>query len=1311
MRVGDLISISRAPAVVSLASLEQARDSLAEGKSLDGVTADLLSGYHLDDPQTRGAFEAMVRSLGRTEARGDAFLLQGVYGAGKSHLLAVIALLAGHPQAAWPAFLSRHSRYARAAERFPARRLVVAIALDEYSTATHPLEHIVLSRLERELARRHGLRLALTEESHLLALVDRYVAPHLSDELDDAARLVGSQDWAELAASAPSRAAEAALAVVEQAGFPLDWRRSRAEAWAALRAALERHELDGPVILLDELGAFLAAKDRRALNADAAFLQYLAQRTALERCWMVGVTQRGLEEVGDVDRRTLRQMRGRFRPGFTLDLAALGWVIEHRLVRRRDEPALRDTTRRLHADLTQALSEEPFSETELARCYPLNPLCLQALQAAAEACLSRTRSIVTILQEGAERGGWLDRPADALITPEAIFDLLRDEAAMSVSGRRHLEAYDAVMANAARIAPGCEQSLQAVARTLVVLGLGNLRWSVRALRNCLAGGECRDLWERPGALEDLLRTLYRRGEYVERVRSEGDQADAYFLDISSGVPERIRRRLAELLAGLTLADGRVARAALEACQDPGFPLAALPEPRSLAVPWLNGRRFVNIVCRDITELSAADLGNLAAALASPTTKEDGWLFLALPTVPADRQHRAWSERTGGLPGRFGQALLVWVPRELTAAERDHLLEHAALARMAADPTFAGRRDRELQENLRARWEHSQAELARTLRRAYHEGRVLRAGGAELLPPDRLAALAGRWEETLAETFAPIFAQLFPRHGSVAPARRLAGRAHTNQIIDEFIRPGQVHLPLASALEAHLDAYARPLGLIAGEGRHLGLALPHRELLAAALGAAPARLGRDQIEPAEVITYGELAGALAKSEWGLREQSELLIAALIRLGYLTPLDAFLQPLRLDAVAAPLGDNLPYLMRAEALSGPGAQAARALWVAVGGEAAPEWDLPTQERAWGDLLAWAARLRDSAPALRALIGRAAEATATPREAWGAADQALARAEAVAHHADPSLTSWAGLGRLVAAVGRLPGGLTQVARDLSAWRACERFFEQGLAEAAALHRLVADPRVRCPQGSLLAREREALLAALRSPERLISDWPGVKADGERWLSAYRRHYLAWHAQVHAAGRFAALAALRQSTTVEAVRRFARAGLAPEQAAPVEAMLARAIGKRCLSGDPLPGGSVICPTCGLALGEPVEVPDAGELEAQARAAIASQRDQLAAHRGLLTRRLRGCPERAIQTAIARLLAADPDTPPTGLRDLLSDPVLEWLRAQLARPTARRRDLKDLEAALRGKELTREEVLRIVEEWLGAGEGEVVEVV
>jgi hypothetical protein len=1319
LTVGDLVEIADAPVVVSLSWLEGLRSRLTEDDGVQGSAdgeasrelASLLGGYSLQDSETRAAFEAITRSLGRSEVRGDAFLVSGVYGSGKSHLLAALSLLVGHPKESWPHFLSSHAGYDRVAAAFGRPRLVVAIPLDEYP-ATHSLEHVVLSRIEAELARRHGVRVALTEESHLLDLVERYVVPQVGDELDAAARAAAGSGWHEVREGDCATAARVALEFVTATGFPLDWRRSRAEAWAALRRALEANGIDGPVILLDELGMFLAGKDRRGLNADASFLQYVAQRASAERCWLVCVTQRGLEEVGDIDRRTLRQLRDRFRPSFALGLAELGWVVRHRLAPRRDEGTFRRAMVELHADCCEG-GEEPFSVDELMTSYPLNPLCLEALQRAAEVALSQTRSAVRLLQEAAGGGEWLVRPAGSLITPDAVFDCFRGEMEMSADGRKQLHAFDVVMANAEEIAPGRESQTAAVMKALCLLGLGEVRWSVKQLRASLVGGGEAELWRDPEVSREVLGALYRYGLYVERARREGEEADEYYADVSSDAPERIRQRLNELVKEMAPDDSRVERAALEACREDGFPLAGLIQARSMAVEWWHARRFVNVICRDLGEVTAGELHNLAGSLASHETKEDGWLFVASPCAGSPWQEEAWRRATTALSGRFAAGLAAWLPREVSEAEREELLEHAALSRMINDATVARPRDREIRARVRERWEESEARARRMLQSAYHEGRLIGADG-EAVEAERLRSLMGQWAETLAAIFGGAFRKLFPHFPSIAPERRLAGRGQTNQIIDQFIRPGEVALPPASALEANLLAYAGPLGLMEGEDRRFRLAVKRPELIAAAMEAAPAPLNQREIDPAEVVSYGQLVGRLAKSEWGVtREQCELLVAALIKAGYLVGLDAFLQPMRLEAVAAPLAENLPYVMRGAALEGKIAEGARALWEAATGSREVEWNLPTQERSWSELLAWGGGIASGDEKRRAL-GEAAEAFGHSREDWSWAEEAFARSEAIAKSVDATLTSWRGLADFVASAGQMPGGIQECRQAIGRRRRCEEFSQGELALLLQLYRLMSDARITCGNGSLLEREREAALRGFRSSEHLVAHAAEVRSQAERWLVAYRRHYVAWHSSAYAAARFEALVKAKQSAAMEAARRLVGAGIGSDEVERTWAELTQALGQRCLTGDPLPAGWVVCPNCTLRLGEEVALPEAEGLIGRTDRALAEQIRELKAHEELLRRRLDGCSDERVAGAVAHLLATVADEgrgQAPALRDRLSEDVIGWIRAQLGQPRAGRRELAELESTLRGKEMTKREVVRRVEEWLGEGDDGVVEVV
>jgi hypothetical protein len=115
-------------------------------------------------------------------------------------------------------------------------------------------------------------------------------------------------------------------------------------------------------------------------------------------------------------------------------------------------------------------------------------------------------------------------------------------------------------------------------------------------------------------------------------------------------------------------------------------------------------------------------------------------------------------------------------------------------------------------------------------------------------------------------------------------------------------------------------------------------------------------------------------------------------------------------------------------------------------------------------------------------------------------------------------------------------------------------------------------------------------------------------------------------------------------------------------------------------------------------------------MAARAEAALAEQVERLRGHRELLRRRLSGCRDERVVTAV-ETVCASVGLAAEELRALLSEDVIAWMRAQLGQPQARKRKLAELEGALRGKEMTKREVVRRVDEWLGAGEDEVVEMV
>jgi len=234
-------------------------------------------------------------------------------------------------------------------------------------------------------------------------------------------------------------------------------------------------------------------------------------------------------------------------------------------------------------------------------------------------------------------------------------------------------------------------------------------------------------------------------------------------------------------------------------------------------------------------------------------------------------------------------------------------------------------------------------------------------------------------------------------------------------------------------------------------------------------------------------------------------------------------------------------------------------------------------------------------------------------------------------------------------------------------------------------------------------------VLADLGRPERVVRATDDIRDSAQRWLESYRRHYLAWHARVHGAARFEAFSQLRRSALLDVFRRLGQAGLRAEGAASIEAAIGGALAKRCLAGDPLPEGRTTCALCEIGFKQDLDLPDAGELEQRAAGLLKEQLSELSSHADLLRRRMAGLGDTALSNAVGELLGPEASSCPTELCAHLSDDIIAWLRQQIGQPKAQRRELSALVERLRGRELTKADVLRIVEEWLG--EGQVVEVV
>ncbi|MEI6520744.1 MAG: DUF6079 family protein [bacterium] len=141
MRIGDFITFQDFPAVIR-------PDHAAQVKS-GGDGSSWVKQYALTAPDHRKMLEEILSSMAWGQ-HGKAILINGLYGTGKSHLLALLDILASN-ESAWMGFTEINPLFERFTKKMIDKRILpVFFSLDDYPPAM-TLEEAVLFEISRSL--------------------------------------------------------------------------------------------------------------------------------------------------------------------------------------------------------------------------------------------------------------------------------------------------------------------------------------------------------------------------------------------------------------------------------------------------------------------------------------------------------------------------------------------------------------------------------------------------------------------------------------------------------------------------------------------------------------------------------------------------------------------------------------------------------------------------------------------------------------------------------------------------------------------------------------------------------------------------------------------------------------------------------------------------------------------------------------------------------------------------------------------------------------------------------------------------------
>jgi hypothetical protein len=1419
VRIAELIRINPAPQVITLGQVEALKRGLHEGKQATAETAGqlraLLEHYFISESDHRQALAALLQSM--AGGNGYAALVYGPFGAGKSHLLAVISLLAEFPQC-WPIFLSSHHEFARFAPTAEKKHLVVQVALDDYASAAHSLEDIVFGQIERELAQDwHRSLVPLTEPAYFLEVFENKArVGHEAKWAEFLARREGTEEWEELREQKPDTAMRMAQAFLDEIGLPLVCRRSRAEAIAILFGHLQANGFAGMVVLLDELATFLAGKDKQALNRDAAFLQFLGQQTSQLPLWLAATAQRSLEDVGDIDSHTLRQVRDRFRGRFTLSVAEIRRVIAEKLVERIAPATFTAQIAGIYQGYEERAGRVTFSAQELEQSYPVNPLGLECLEALAGNFLSATRSLIGIVQTGvmgdvevncnhsgrskllpnehqaghgdsalqlqspdgaaagsgdpalqqtsagsgdpalqqtsAESGesalqqssfpataekdamaghgdpstllrtcpalhkqfaditnaestintnaSLLGKDVSRLLTLDRVFDGEWHELAQLPEAGRYREAWEFLDNNLAGMMESADlAAARAIAKQLVLAAMAGLRWPVKRLADALIGSDETRLWGNWAEVERILRRMWRKGAYIELERASEPGENIFFLEVNTDISNIVRRRLNEARAVLEDDDGRVRRGALGVCNGQELPLGQFISAGAVGIDAGNVRRYINVQCRAIAEVKAEELAQMAADLEAAASREDSWLIVSLPHPDPGQEEAHWQACMQKVSGRFAPALCAWLPRALTESEWEILIELAALNLLLADATLgASRKNREVRGRLQERLAGVREESRRILTRAYLEGEILGKDTPAALPVAELRT--EKWEELLAGIFQKPLATVFYDFAGIAPRQKLSGKLHTNQIIERFLRPGQIESAGAGALEEHIANYLAPLGFVRKEEGRLYLAVEQNALVEQVLTLLPEATAEPQ--PEAVMSYRELEGRLRKGRFGLTpEMVELVVGALVRSGYLRGVDGFMLPLHLAQTATPLADNLVFVMRGALLGESERRWLEEVGRRLFGVTIEANDLAAQEALWDRLRGWSGRARNDVAELGQGLEELRQSLGQEAIRWSASRAVL---EQLPRLFEKDISGWAampGVSMFLAGAAKSAGSARATLEVLERFARLRRFLRQHAPLLTEANVYLSHESMLLAEDSSLAKQRAVVLAAIAGGEEIIAKADTVVAVWEKIRQSYNKNYCAWHAQQQALAHFRPYLEIKESAQYRLAGRLAPVVGAEAQFDVIAKEIDCVLARHC-AGAALPGALntvPVCPQCGLRLGEKLQLVEAATIR-QALEKLCEevqnalfQPERLA----LLQTRLAGEEESDLRRRLEQLLqgnSRDLDT------ELVSPEAAQWLARQLRARVGPRRNARELVELLHHKQLTRTQALRIFLGWL-----------
>ncbi|MFH1727835.1 MAG: DUF6079 family protein [Pseudomonadota bacterium] len=613
------------------------------------------------------------------------------------------------------------------------------------------------------------------------------------------------------------------------------------------------------IILIDELSEFLKSKASSAsFNEDIRFLQFLGEYSFSKKLWVIASLQESIEETGYLSSGMFNRIKDRYPLRISLSTSHIEDIIDKRIVIKKS--GSENVIRAVYNELMDYYPNFKFEYSEFKKTYPLHPFTVGFLSGLTPV-FSQHRGIIHFVTEQANK--IMGKPADTLITPEAIFDHFEDRIREIPEYSSFARiAYDYYKSHITEIFE--DKKAQDLALDIIRIMILTEISPFEKRKN--AGEIAEMLLKRISRLSDNINYEYIKEGVLDKLISQkmyiSLEEKRYFVD--PGLDEGVKARIKIKEYRDKFQDENILFNNICKNTDLSYlPLKDIIEGKKYYFTWQNSQREGVVAATYSNQLNQDLFKRLLNGL---ETRIDGYLLIMSPFSVDEKFIDTINETYTSC---FKDLLLFWIPRKLSTYELDFLKEFFSKKVVSLE-----------HPNLKEEIKKEEIEFKEIVKNIYYDGTIKSCSLSKIENLEQIGYIP--LEKMLFHIFDKPLSNIHNKHHTIMPRIEYYSGRHLNYLYSEVIKKGKITFAEADkrSLTPYIKGLLEPLDLINIKGGQYFVACdPENEIISYILKMASA--GRD-------LNFDELILSLRKGSWGLNvSQIYLLLSALIVSGYLVP----------------------------------------------------------------------------------------------------------------------------------------------------------------------------------------------------------------------------------------------------------------------------------------------------------------------------------------------------------------------------------------------------------------------------------------